>query len=225
MSIWLYLSVAVNVLLGVAYIKLGLSKKDKNRRIPYIFWGIAFLALFLWTVVALLYRNDIINSNLATPFTLVAFVLFIIFMYLGTIFIFTKTIKIGLTYFLLAPVVLMPVILSFISADSILAGALPGFLIIIPIDVVLAILSWFLGISSFPNPKKLFTWWIIGIVWILNIVHTAIVSISPIFGQTTVEMLYTVPSTVIFAATMGAVFQAAFLFLLYLNIFAKEESF
>lgn len=225
MNIWLWTSAIINVFLGAGFIGLGLSKKDKNYRIPYLLWGTAFFSLTLWYILTILGRNNFITLELVTYLNVPIFIIFLILMYFGTIFIFSKKIRFGLTYILLAPILLVPVILSLIPSNAVTAAALPGFLIIVPFNLILAILSWFLGLSSFPNLNKLFIWWLIGIGWILELIHTALVSTSPLMGTTVTTALFLLPSTLILVIAAGIITQVSFLILLILAVFFKEESF
>ena len=217
--------ILAGVLLGIGFIALGVKSAAKNCRTPYIFWGASFFFLGGWDVFDIMRSREIISPDAALYLAHLSWLVFLILLYFGTIYIFTKRIFVGLTYILLVPAVLTALLIIFLPSQTTLIALASGFVVFIPFQLVLGILSWFLGISVFRDLPRLFTYWTMGAAFFLFSVESAAISISPIFHNDLSQTAFDAGNTSYLGVIGEILLILAFFSLLFHSMKQKKECF
>jgi len=223
---WIFLGASLAVSVSF-FVMAARHNKDKPRRLTYLLWGLAFLCLAAQEFSFLLFKTEKLNPSLAKELSASLWLGFLALLYGGTLYIFTKKIFIPLTYVFLTLALSAGVLFALLPSQALLIAFLAGFGIIIPLQMIIGILSWFLGLSLYRDQNALFAYWTAGVAWILSSVAVAWTVGLPLFTKdgTWLSGFYSLGAPDYISSLAEAMLLLAYLVLLWRRLIRKKECF
>ena len=155
---WIFLGASLAV--SVSFLVLAAPRRiDKPRRLTYLLWGLAFLCMAAQEVSFLSFKAENLHPAAAKYLSASLWLGFLALLYGGTLYVFTKKIFISLTYVFLVLALVAAALFALLPSQAPLIALFAGFGIIIPLQIVIGILNWFLGLSLFRDQNALFAYW------------------------------------------------------------------
>ncbi len=170
------------ILLFGVFLAFALGSKDRHRKITYYFWSAAFAVAPFYEVIETLGTNYHLSAVFTEGLLTVVWVLFLVLLYLGTLYIFVHKFHLTLTYLLLIPVVIIPLLAFLFPTHLSLWTVALIALAILPLEIVLGLFSWFLGLSVWKDAWALTAYWLMGGGWLLLCTEMVLVAYFTIFN-------------------------------------------
>ena len=156
---------------------------------------------------------------------LIVWLIFLILLYCGTVFIFTGRFIISLSYLLFLPAIVLLLLSPLFFSNPAPLAIFGGFFVVIPIQMALGILSWFLGLSHLNDLIALFAYWAMGIAWVLHSVEAGLSSALLLAAKSGEQNIYESITINYIGNLAGILLIASFIVLLIRRQIHQKEFF